>query len=78
MSANIRHLRARIAGLSRDREPDDPELVNARIQFAESKLVAVIADTLEKSPPLTDEGRDRIIALLSPQEQAAAGTQGQG
>ncbi len=36
-SAEARHHRARIAALTRDRAPDDPELLDARTKFAEAK-----------------------------------------
>jgi hypothetical protein len=57
--------RGRYASLTRDREPDDPELVAARQQMQEIALVNAIDKALAKAPPITEELRARIIALLS-------------
>lgn len=55
------HERARIAALSRSREPDDPDLAAARRRLRVERL----ADSIEKSvaawPPFTDDD----IAWLS-------------
>jgi hypothetical protein len=57
--------RGRYASLSRDREPNDPELVAARHTMQEIALVNAIERALTKAPPMTDELRARIIGLLS-------------
>lgn len=59
------HLRGRIAGLSRDRAPDDPELVEARRDLAATRLHAHVADVIAKAPELTTEQTARIVALLT-------------
>jgi hypothetical protein len=57
--------RGRYASLSRDREPNDPELVAAQRTMQEIALVNAIEKALAKAPPMTDELRARIIGLLS-------------
>ncbi len=69
------HHRARVAALSRDRAPDDPELVAAREALADARrrastvlraerLAKAINKTVAEAPPLTDEQRARLAALL--------------
>lgn len=64
MSAAVFHERARVASLSRDRKPDDPELVDARRNLAAEKLAAHVVKVLAVAPPLTDDQRNRIAGLL--------------
>ena len=59
-------LRGRVASLSRSRPATDPDLVNARRDLAAAKLDAYIQKVVAEAPPLTDEQRDRIAALLRP------------
>ena len=61
-----RHLIGVIAGLSRSREPDDPELVEARRKLACLRALRVI----EKSPPFTVAEREQIVAVLRAGEVA--------
>lgn len=56
--------RARVAALSRSRERDDPDLIAARQTLKAERLAAHVAKVLADAPPLTDEQRDRIAALL--------------
>lgn len=56
--------RGRVAALSRSRQPDDPELVEARRDLAVLSLEEHIRRVVAEAPPLTDEQRDRIAALL--------------
>lgn len=56
--------RARVAALSRDRDPDDPDLLNARRNMRAEKLADHIARTVDAWPPLTPEQRDRLAVLL--------------
>jgi len=58
------HHRARVAALSRDRAPDDPELLNARRDLREERLAAAIRKAVDAAPPLSDEQRTRLAALL--------------
>ncbi len=56
--------RARVAGLSRDRAPDDPELLTARLNLRAERLAAHVEKIVAQAPPLTSAQRDRIAALL--------------
>ena len=58
--------RARIAGLSSrpNRAPDDPQLVEARLNLRALRLEEHIRKVLADAPPLSDEQRNRIAALL--------------
>lgn len=61
---NVRHHRARIAALSRDRSSDDPDLVDARRDLRAANLEQYIERTLAEAPPLTDEQIDKLAVLL--------------
>jgi hypothetical protein len=56
--------RARVAGLSRDRTPDDPELLAARTSLKTERLADYIERTVGTFPPLSPEQRDRLARLL--------------
>lgn len=58
--------RARIGGLSSrpNRQPDDPELIEARRNLRALRLEEHVRKTLAEAPPLSDEQRERIAALL--------------
>ncbi len=58
------HHRARIAALTRDRAPDDPELVCAHDEFKTQRLADHVDRVLADWPPLSDVQLDRIAALL--------------
>jgi hypothetical protein len=55
---------ARVAALSRDRAPDDPELLDARRNLRAERLALAIRETVDAAPPLSDEQRTRLAALL--------------
>ncbi len=59
------HHRARVAALTRDRAPDDPELVDARRSLAAAHLEDYIAKTLAAAPPLTAAQRARLRNVLA-------------
>jgi len=61
MQSTYSQARGRFAGLTRDRAPDDSELLAARRVMHEERLVVAIERALTKAPPLTDELRARII-----------------
>lgn len=61
---SVAHERARVASLSRDRKPDDPELVQAKQNLAALTLTQHVERVLAAAPPLTDEQAQRIAALL--------------
>lgn len=56
--------RARVASLSRSRDPDDPDLTAARLALRTERLAAYIEKELATAPPLTDQQRDRLASLL--------------
>jgi hypothetical protein len=65
MELTFLQARGRYASLTRDRAPDDPELVAAKRTMQEIALVNAIERALTKAPPMTDELHQRIIGLLS-------------
>ncbi|OCB25013.1 hypothetical protein A5674_22185 [Mycobacterium malmoense] len=62
--STVNHERARIASLTRSRQPDDPELVAARQNLKALRLEEHVRRVVAEAPPLTDEQRDRIAAIL--------------
>lgn len=56
--------RGRVAALTRSRNADDPELIEARRDLVAQSLEEHIRREVAKAPPLTDEQRDRIAAVL--------------
>ncbi|MEY4081692.1 MAG: hypothetical protein RL430_2122 [Actinomycetota bacterium] len=56
--------RARVASLSRSRTPDDPALVSARRDLKAARLEDHIRRVVAEAPPLTDEQRDKLAAIL--------------
>jgi hypothetical protein len=68
-SAAVLHYRGRVAALERcvktgERPPNDPELIEARRNLAAVNLEERIARAIAAAPPLTDDQRNRISALL--------------
>jgi hypothetical protein len=67
------HQRARVAALTRRRDPDDPELAAARADLAEERIVEYIEKTVTGMAPLTPEARTRIaLKLLSGPSEVSA------
>lgn len=62
------HHRSRIAALSRSRDDDDPELINARRDLKAARLADKIRADVANWPPLTAEQCARLAALLRPAE----------
>ncbi len=62
------HHRARVAALTRDRAPDDPELVDARRSLAAARLEDYIAKTLAAAPPLTAAQCARLRNIIPADE----------
>jgi hypothetical protein len=58
--------RARVAALSRSRDVDDPDLVAARRDLKAARLAEYIQRTVEAAPPLSDEQREHLVCLLTP------------
>lgn len=66
-SPDVASARARSAAYQRHRAPDDPDLVTARRDLAAVTLEQHVRKIVEAAPPLTDEQRERIAALLRPE-----------
>jgi hypothetical protein len=62
-SSSITHHRARVGALSRDRAPDDPELIGARRDLEAAKLAAHVSRVVNGWPVLTPEQLDRIATI---------------
>jgi hypothetical protein len=58
------HHRGRVAALSRDRDPDDPDLIEARRDLRAEVLAEHVSRVIAAAPPLSDEQLSRIAALL--------------
>lgn len=64
--------RARVAALSRDREPNDPELQAARQRLKALRLEEHVQKAVASFPPLTPEQLDSISAALHPRPAGGA------
>jgi len=64
--SDIYHRRARLAALSKRRDPDDPAVIEARRDLAAESLAIHVERVIATAPPLTDSQRNRIAALLRP------------
>ena len=49
---------------ARDRTPDDPDLLAAKRDLRASRAEEYISRIVAEAPPLTDDQRSRIAALL--------------
>lgn len=58
------HYRAKVAALSRDRRPDDPELLEARCNLRAAILHRQVVRALTDYPPLTVSDRQDLAELL--------------
>jgi hypothetical protein len=56
--------RNRLNALQRYRRPDDPAIADARRDLAAASLEEYIRRVVDSAPPLTDDQRSRIAALL--------------
>ncbi len=56
--------RARVAALTRHRNPDDPALNDARRDLAAERLAHYVQRVVDTAPTLTVEQRERIANLL--------------
>jgi hypothetical protein len=64
--SEVLHYRAKVASLTRSRQPDDPELIDARRTLKSIRLEEHIRSVVETAPPPTQEQRDKLAALLRP------------
>lgn len=61
---DVLHYRGRVAGLSRDRLPDDPELLDAKRRLRAAGLSMHIAEVVDQAPPLSQSQRDELARQL--------------
>ena len=71
LSPAAAHHRAKIAGLGVGvktgvRQPDDPELRDARRDYAAARIHDYVLKILAEAPPLSDEQRNTLAELLRP------------
>lgn len=64
-SESVYTLRARVAGLSRDRLPNDADLLNTKAALTTETLAAHIRKVVAAAPPLNAEQRDTIMAAFA-------------
>lgn len=58
--------RNRLNALQRHRPPDDPQIADARRDLRAARLEEHIRKLVDEAPPLSDEQRSRLAALLRP------------
>jgi hypothetical protein len=56
---------ARLASLTYRRDPDDPELIEARRDFWANEIAEHIRKVVDQAPPLTDAQIGRITTILA-------------
>ncbi len=66
--------RARVASLSRSRVPDDPDLVAARRDLRAARAEEYIRQVVDAAPPLTDDQRRQLAAILHVDVACQAGS----
>jgi hypothetical protein len=69
--------RARVAALSRHRAPDDVDLVCAQRDLRAVRLEQAILAAVAQAPPLTDQQKVRLAALLRSNGKAPGDAAGQ-
>jgi hypothetical protein len=63
--SDLKELKARVGGLTYRREPDDPDLLEARAELRAARLDAYINRLLASTPSLTDAERQHLAKLLT-------------
>ncbi len=71
--SSLLHHRGRVAALSRSRSPEDPELLDARRSLAAERLAKHIEQIVAQAPPLTNEQREILAAMLAPAGEVGGG-----
>ncbi|MCU1692979.1 MAG: hypothetical protein JWM64_2070 [Frankiales bacterium] len=64
--------RAKVAGLSRSRDPNDPDLQNARRDLRAARAEEYIRKLVDAAPPLNPDQLARLAVLLAPSDAGAA------
>jgi hypothetical protein len=65
-------MRARLAAMAAPRDSDDAELAALRAVLRDERLMAHVTANVERWPPLDDEQRETIAALLNPPRRTPA------
>ncbi|BBX97027.1 hypothetical protein [Mycobacterium lacus] len=65
-SPRVSHFRAKVAGLSQKRPPEDPELAEAQQNLRVARLADHIKRCVDQAPALTAEQRNQLAELLRP------------
>lgn len=66
-----KHARAHLARLSKTHPKDHPEIVAARQALKALRLEEHVRAVVVSAPPMTDEQRERVAAILRPVGGAA-------
>ena len=64
MAAATYTARARLSANQRHHGPDSSQVAASRMELREAKLADAIKREAESDPPLTQEQRNRLVALL--------------
>jgi hypothetical protein len=72
LSPAVAHHRARVGALSRDRQPDDPELIAARRELAAARLAEHAQRVVSGWPTPTEQQLANVAAILLASRDGAA------
>ena len=64
MAYSWRTYRSRIARLSQDRPPDDPDLLEAKRDLVAARLEIYAREAVSTANPITDAQRRRVLVIL--------------
>lgn len=64
MAPRTLHLRGKVAALARSRQPNDPELIEARRSIKVAYLAKAMEDNLARGVDLTNDERAELLSLL--------------
>jgi hypothetical protein len=76
--SKVLHERARLAALTRSRQPDDPEYLTAKRNLAYAKTEAYIEELVSQAPAFTREQIDHLRVLLEPARRDLAQLEASG
>lgn len=62
--SNWKHERARVASLTRSRNPDDPELIEARRNLKSDRLELYVVEMISTEPPLSGPQVGKLASIL--------------
>jgi hypothetical protein len=73
LSPERRQQRGVVMALSRHREPDDPELIEARARLRALGAEEAAAEIVAGWPPLSDEQVEAVVAILRTGQAVSTG-----